>query len=476
MIKRAVPILLAEFLCFLTLFLTLSGAAQAQKSPSVIRDTEIEAILKEWSAPLVAAAGMDAGSVNFVIVQDPQVNAFVAGGANIFLYTGLIEKTRNPDELMGVIAHELGHIRSGHLIRTRQALENASYESMLGTILGIGAAILTGDGGAASAVALGTQASATTRFLTFSRIQESSADQAALEFLKAAQEDPRGFLTFMEQLESQELLPASQQSEYIRTHPLTRDRIDAIRKGVTTSPYHGKAGSERWAEQHARFLAKLTGFITPEKIGWAYDDRDQSVAARYARTIAAYRESRVDKALEMIDTLVNEEPQNPYFHELRGQMLMDFGRLEPAKVSLRRAIELNADAPLIRIMYAQALIESSNNGVRAADVQEAITQLNRAMRDEPRSPMVHRLLATAYGYRGMEAEAKLHLAEEAVLQRRFSDAKRLAESASGQLKQGSRSWIRAQDVLSVIQQADKDNKSDNNQNANLDTPHHRNNH
>lgn len=466
MIRRFLPLLLTGFLLLSAL---VSAPAHAGKSPTIIRDTEIEAILKEWSAPLLDAAGMEPGSVNFVIVQDDQVNAFVAGGANIFLYTGLIEKTRSPGELLGVIAHELGHIRSGHLIRTREALEHASYEAMLGMVLGIGAAILTGDGGAASAVAMGGRGHAEANFLSFSRIQESSADQAALEFLNGAQEDPAGLLSFMEQMESQELLPASQQMEYVRTHPLTRDRIDAIRKGVTGSAYAGKAGQAHWAEQHARFLAKLNGFIAPEKIGWVYEDRDQSLPARYARTIAAYRENRVDKALGLIDGLLQEEPQNPYFHELKGQMLMDFGQLEPAKLSLRRALELNAKAPLIRILYAQALIESSNNGARQPEVRDAVEQLTRALRDEPRSSFVHRLLATAYGYQGKEAEAKLHLAEEAVLQRRFDDARRLAESASGQLKEGSQTWLRAQDILSYIQYADKDkDKTKNSQRSGKD--------
>jgi predicted Zn-dependent protease len=432
---------------------------RAGDSPVIIRDTEIESILQDWSAPLIAAAGLEPGSVHFVIVQDDQVNAFVAGGANIFLYTGLIKQTRNPGELTGVIAHELGHIRSGHLIRTREAMERASYESILGMVMGIGAAILTGDGGAATAVSMGAQSQAEGRFMAFSRIQESSADQAGLEFLNNAQENPEGFLTFMQQMESQELLPASQQSPYVRTHPLTRDRIDAIQRAVTASKYARKAIPASWIDQHARLLAKLNGFISPEKISWIYDDRDQSLPAQYARAIADYRENREDEALRRIDGLLKQEPQNPYFHELKGQMLMDFGHLDTAKVELRKAVDLDAKAPLIRILYAHALIEDSGNGQARQDVEEAINQLDRALRDEPRSAHSQRLLATAHGYLGNEAEAKVHLAEEAVLQRRFNDAKRLAESASGQLKEGSRSWLRVQDILSYIQQADKDGGS-----------------
>jgi predicted Zn-dependent protease len=434
--------------------------AHAQGAPTVIRDSEIEAILQDWTSPLVAAAGLEPGSVNFIIVQDSDINAFVAGGANIFIYTGLIEKTKNPGELIGVIAHELGHIRGGHLIRTREAMENASYESILGMVLGVGAAILSGDGGAAAAVSTGAQAQAMRRFLSFSRAQESSADQSALDEFNQAQMNPEGFMSFMQTLESQELLPASQQSAYMRSHPMTRDRIAAIESGVNKSPYKNKPLPAEWDEQHARFLAKLIGFISPGKVAWEYDDRDQSLHARYARTIAAYRESRVDQSLKMMDQLLAEEPNNPYFHELKGQMLMDYGRLDAAETSLRRAVELAPKAPLIRILYAHTLIENSRNGQNKADVTEAISQLNRAQRDESRSPRIHRLLATAYGYLGQESEAQLHLAEEAVLQRRYKDAKRLAQTASGAMKHGSRSWLRAQDILSYISTVEKNKDKD----------------
>ncbi|MGZ9108427.1 MAG: M48 family metalloprotease [Micavibrio sp.] len=450
----------AGALAFVLILAVAAPLAFAQGAPTLIRDTEIEAILKEWTAPLIAAAGMDPDSVNLIVVQDNEVNAFVAGGANIFLYTGLIEKTKNPGELIGVIAHELGHIRGGHLVRTREALENASYESILGAVLGIGAAILTGDSGAAAAVSMGAQSQAMRRFLAFSRVQESSADQSALDEFKHAQMNPQGFLTFMEQLESQELLPSSQQAEYVRSHPVTRDRIDAIRRGVEQSPHISKDFPPVWVDQHKRMQAKLTGFIAPGKVAWVYDDRDQSLPARYARTIAAYRQNHVDEALRMADDLLQSEPANPYFHEIKGQMLMDFGRLDPAEISLRKAVELKPDAALIRVLYAHVLIENSRAGQNKGDVNEAISQLSRARQDETRSPRIHRLLATAYGYLGQEPEAQLHLAEEAVLQQRYSDAKRLAESASARLASGSRSWLRAQDILAYITTVDKDKVKD----------------
>jgi len=462
MTRFSVKAVLACLTMVSVVFMAFGTPALAQGGPTMIRDTEIESILKEWSAPLVAAAGLAPGSVNILIVQDPQVNAFVAGGANIFLFTGLIEKTENPGELIGVIAHELGHIRGGHLIRTRQAMENASYEAILGMVLGLGAAILSGDGGAAAAGSMAGGSMAARRFMAFSRVQESSADQSALDQLNRAGINPTGLKTFMQKLESQELLPTSQQSEYIRTHPLTRDRVEAIGTGVQASAHADTPLPPQWEDQHKRFLAKLIGFSSPERVNWVYDDRDQSIYARYARTIAAYRQNRVEESLTMMDRLLAEEPQNPHFHELKGQMLMDYGRLAPAIQSLRKSVELKSDAPLVRVMLAHALIENSNAGKNRAHVDDAIRQLNMALRVETRSSRIHRLLATAYGYQGNDVEARLHLAEEAVLQRRFDTARSLAKTLSGQLPEGGRSWLRAQDILAYVDMVQKNTESNPN--------------
>ena len=444
-------------------FLPLSGlpvcgpvaVAYAQTGPVLIRDTEIEKIIGAWSEPVIRAAGLDPKSVNFILVQDSRLNAFVAGGQNVFLYTGLIQRTKTPEELIGVIAHELGHISGGHLVRTRQALEEASYETLLGTLIGIGAAIATGDGGAASAVSMGARSTAERRFMAFSRVQESSADQAGLSYMARAGMDGAGFLSFMKEMENQELLPASQQSEYVRTHPLTRDRIAAVETALKSGSFaNTKSVPAAWNEQHARMLAKLVGFITPEPVPWVYGDRDQSVAARYARTIAAYRQNRVNDAITQMDALLQAEPENPYFNELKGQMLVDFGRVEQAVPYYKKAVALDDGAPLLRISYAHALIESGADNARLND---AVTQLQRALRTENRSPRVHRLLATAYGKLGDDPLARLHLAEEAVLQRNFVYAKRQADVAAQGLKKGSAPWLRAQDILAYVEQnVDKD--------------------
>jgi predicted Zn-dependent protease len=416
----------------------------AQSGLTVIRDTEIENTLKEWATPIVKTASLSTDSINIILVQSDQVNAFVAGGNNIFFYTGLIEKTENPGELLGVFAHELGHITGGHLISGSGAMERASFESVLGMVLGIGAAIATGNGQVGSAIMAGSAGVAQRRFLSHNRINESAADQAALSFLEKAGLSADGMVSFLEKMESEELLPSDQQTEYIRTHPLTQNRLQAVESRSTKSPYYGKEWPAHWNDQHARMKAKLIGFISPGRVPWVYNDSDTSIPARYARTIAAYRTNEIDRALQGIDALITEEPDNAYFHELKGQMLVDFGRVSEAVPSYAKAVELLPDAALIRIAYAHAMMESAPD---PATLQSVIDNLQRALTIERRSSYANRLLATAYGRMGREDIAKVYLAEEALLQRNFDYAKRQAESALPTLKENSREWIKAKDII-----------------------------
>lgn len=434
------------FLCFFVLaFLGVANPAHAQ---TLIRDTEIEAYMQGWFKPVFDAAGMNPDQVNIIIVQDPQMNAFVAGGANIFLYTGLLQKTENPGEVIGVVAHELGHITGGHLIRGREKLEEASYETILGMILGAGAAVATGDGGALATIGAASSSMAQRRFLSYSRTFEASADQAALKYMETAKINPSGLKTFMQKLEGQELRPTSQQSEYVRTHPLTRDRVETIAARVTQSAFANASYPATWVTQHKMMLAKLTGFITPEQVAWTYDDNDSSIASLTARTVAAYRQNEVDRALKLADQMIAREPSNPYFHELKGQMLVDFGRVKDALAPYQKAISLKPDAPLIRTALAHAQIETAGNN--KSSLQSALENLRRAQKEEPRSTRIHRLMATAYGRLGDEPRAKLHLAEEALLQGREDYAKSQAQIAQKGLPSGSPDWIRAGDILNYI--------------------------
>jgi predicted Zn-dependent protease len=428
-------------------FFTLPQQGQAQ---TIIRDTEIESYLNDWFTPIFEASGMSPRQVKIILVQDNDVNAFVAGGSNIFFYTGLIEKTDNPGELIGVMAHELGHISGGHLVRGREAMEQASYESLLGTIIGLGAAVASGDAGGVAAGSLAGSSVAQRRFLSKARTIESSADQAAISSMNKAGMNPAPFLTFLQKLEGQELLTASQQSEYIRSHPLTRNRIETVRTKIEKSPNTERAYPTQWTEQHARMKAKLMGFINPGQVEWQYDSKDTSISALYARTVADYRQNRIESALNNIDTLISREPNNPYFHELKGQMLVDFGRVAEGKKDYERAITLRPNSGLIRTSLAHAQIETA--GEDKQKLQQAIDNLKRAAQDEPRSTRVQRLLATAYGRMGDDAMARLHLAEEALLQQKYPYAKQQATMALKNLKPSTPAALRANDILRYVEQ------------------------
>ncbi|MBI1301298.1 MAG: M48 family metalloprotease [Alphaproteobacteria bacterium] len=421
---------------------------------SIIRDTEIENILRSWGTPIFKSAELNPEAINIILVNNNDVNAFVAGGSNIFFYSGLILKTEGPGEVIGVLAHETGHISGGHLVRTREALERASYESIIGFVVGLGAAIASGEAGAAPAISAGGASVAQRRFFAHSRVHESSADQAALTYMEKAGINPSGLATFMDKLKAENYIPENQRSEYIRTHPLAENRVAALERRIEMSDHKNASYPNLWIEQHARMRAKLVSFINPGQVPWVYDDKDKSIAAQYARAIAAYRNNQVDEALSRINDLLKREPENPYFLELKGQMLVDFGRVKEAVPVYQKSINLLPKAPLIRIAFAHALIESASDN-QVSKLNQAIDELNIALRDEPRSTRVHRLLATAHGRLGSESEAKLHLAEEAVLQRRFSYAKQHAQAVLQTEEEGSSLWIRARDVLSFIEVEEK---------------------
>lgn len=426
------------------MFALLPGFAHAQQGLSIIRDTEIEQALREWSTPIWRTAGLNPDAVKIVLVQSQDLNAFVAGGQNIFIFTGLIAAAKSPAELLGVIAHETGHISGGHLIRSKRAIERASYEAILAAILGAGAAA-AGSPEASRAIILGGQGLAVSGFLAHSRVQESSADQAALTYLEGAGINPSGLASFLMTLKQQELLPSSQQSAYLRTHPLTSERIAAMQDGAAKSKFIDSPAPSLMKDRFDRIKAKLDGFINTQRVAWIYTEKDTSIPALYAKAIAAYRRSEKDKALALVGQLLEKEPNNPWFHEIKGQMLRDFGQLDKAVQSYRRAIALAPDAALIRIDLAQVLIEMPGGDPKTR-YTEAEKNLDAALQKEPRSGQIHRLYATMAGRMGDEPLARYHLAEEAALRGNFTEAERLLDASLPGLEPGSRAFRKANDL------------------------------
>jgi predicted Zn-dependent protease len=436
--------------------------------PSFIRDAEIENYLHSLAAPLYRAADIDPGSVTIVIVESSTVNAFVAEGMNEFFYTGLLQLTDNPEQLAGVIAHETGHIAGGHLIRGKEEMKNASAEAILGTILAVAAGAATGNGGLAAGGLAGGMQFAERGFLSFSRSQEASADSAGLSFLDRAGISCRGMLDFFKKLEGQELLPVDRQDEYVRTHPLTQDRVDAVQQHLDASPIKDAKLPEKFYIMHERMKAKLLGYLQPETALLRYTDNDPRLPARYARAIALYRTGQTERALSLTDGLIREEPNNPFFYELKAQIQFENGRVEESISNYKKANELLPDSSLLRQAYGHALLESKDQTKDGSRLDLAIQQLIESNRLEDRTPATWRFLASAWGRKAeltgdpqFEAMATYALAEESAAMGKDHAAGQLAERAMKGLKKGSTYWLRAQDIkLSTTpdDERDKDKK------------------
>jgi predicted Zn-dependent protease len=427
---------------FLAVWIGLAPAA-ARAQLSLIRDAEIEHILRTFATPIFQVAGVSPRAVDIRLVNDRRINAFVAGGQNLFLFTGLLVETETAGELIGVIAHETGHIAGGHIARGQEALEQAQRTALLTTLLGVAAAIASGDARVGAATAGGGTAIAERSFLGYSRSMESAADQAAINYLNRAGLSARGLLRFMETLEDQELLPASRQVEYIRTHPLTRDRVDFIRNHVHGSRLADAPLPPTYVEQFERMQAKLIGFLHPTIALRRYGADDPRVAPRYGHAIALYRQGRVEESLTMMTRLVEEEPNNPYFHEIVGQILLENGRVAEARRAYERAAALSPDEPLILTALAQTKIDAGT----PADLQSAIDDLTRAVAQrDGGTPLAWRLLATAYGRTGDLGMSALALAEEALAMGDEETAQQQAARALRALPNGSSGWLRAQDI------------------------------
>jgi predicted Zn-dependent protease len=411
---------------------------------NIIRDTQIEKTLEVWSAPILKEAGLSNDQVRLVLVNSDQVNAFVAGGANIFIYAGLIEKAEYPEEIKGVIAHEIGHITGGHLIAGRKAIERASFQSILATALGIGAAILTGDGRAAAAISAGGSGAATAGFLSHSRIQESAADQAGFQYMEDAGVNPQGIVSFLEKLEGQELLPASQQSEYMRTHPLTRDRVDTMRVKAQKSGVSGPLGVSQSQKDFDLMKAKLMAFRKPNMVPRYYDLKTNADDALYAHAIMRYRQSRYDQAVNLFDQLIEKSPDNPFFHEMKAQTLRDAGRLADSEIAYRKALSHINNAPLIQGNLAHVMITQQKTNKEIGDL------LSAAIQADSRDTNAYRLMATYKGRIGLEADAQYYLAEEAAAQKRHIDAKRLVNLAINSENLSQNLKIKASDLKTYL--------------------------
>jgi len=420
-------------------------AAQPVAAQSILRDAETEAFLDEISAPLIAAAGLEPENVDVVLVNDRSINAFVAGGQIVYIHSGLIEAADSAEEVQGVIAHELGHITGGHILRYGEGAASATKISLLSVLAGIGAALAGAGEAAMGVMALGQQA-ALGQFLSFSRTQESSADFAGAEYLSKAGVSGRGSLTFFGKLLNQEYRYGYSQSDeagFYRTHPLSGDRIAALREVYEKDPAWDRPPNARNQANFDRVKAKLTGYIAkPSATLRDYPETDQSIPALYARAYAYHQNARVDRALDAADALIATSPDDPYFLELKGQVLLESGRPGEALDPLRRATALTNSEPLIASMFGHALIATED----PANYEEAERVLRAAVGRDRRNPFAWYQLGVVYAARGDTARARLATAEQQVMSGQYALALRSAQAAEGGLERGTPDWIRAQDI------------------------------
>jgi predicted Zn-dependent protease len=432
----------------------LAGAslpAQAQRGSGVIRDAEIEQLLREYTQPLLRTAGLAQQNVQVIIINDRSFNAFVADGRRIFVNGGALMDSETPNQIIGVLAHETGHIAGGHLARMREAMAAATTQSIIAMLLGVGALVAAGRSGGsglgqagAAAIAGPTQAIQNS-MLGYIRAQEDQADRAAVKFLTATGQSAKGMHETFKRLADQILYQTRHINPYMQSHPLPSERVAALEGMARASPYWDHKDPPALQARHDLMRAKLYGFLErSDVVARRYPPGDTSLAARYARAISAYRFSDPRAAAASIDALIQAQPQNPYFYELKGQALLEAGKPTEAIAPLRHAIQLAPNPALIQIMLGQALVATRDR----ARVDEAVSILQAAVTREPESPDAYGHLAMAYGLKNDLARADLASAQAAFMRGDIKTAREIAARAKTRFPLGSPGWVKADDIAS----------------------------
>ena len=453
MIRQLTAICLAISMAFTGLAADGFGATRkkpARPSLPLIRDAEIEGLLRLYSKPIFKAAGLNPSAVRVYIINNDKINAFVAGGQRLFIHTGLLTRAETPNELIGVLAHETGHIAGAHLARMGIELDRASVQSIIGTLIGVAAMVggaASGQKGAAQAgqgVMLGSQGMAQRNLLSYQRGMEASADQAALKYLNATEQSPKGMLTLFQLLANESLASLENADPYLLSYPMPLERIRNLELEAKKSPYFDRDDAPQLLLRHHLMQAKLAGFMqSPQFVFQRYPSSDKSLPARYARSIAMFRKGDTKNAIPLIDSLIKEMPEDPYFWELKGQALLEGGTPAKALAPLRQASKLLPNNGLIQILYAQALIATENK----ANIRQALSLLTLAKKTEADSIDVYKFSALAYGLLNDVPRAELATAEAALMQGDAALAAEKAKRVAGQFKHGTPEWLRANDIL-----------------------------
>src|SRR5450432_2639559 len=432
----------------------IAPARAQEKGPSTLRDTESEQLLREYTRPILRAAGLEKQNIQVVIIKEIVFNAFVADGRRIFVNYGALMQSETPNQIIGVLAHETGHLAGGHLAKLREQLAQAQTQMIIAMLLGAGALIAGARSGNANgglsnvgAAALAAPQEVIRRtLLSYQRQQEENADRAGVKFLTASGQSAKGMYETFKRFTNDSLFASHGADPYVQSHPMPAERVAALEEIARSSPYWEKKDDPALQLRHDMVRAKISAFMERQDTVYRrYPMSNDSLPARYAHAISTYLHGDLRSALAQIDALIQLQPANPYFYELRGQALLEGGKPAEAIAPLRRAVQLSNNAPLIEMLLGQALVATDNK----AYTEEAITILRAAVGRETEAPLGYAQLAMAYGRKGDFAQADLASAQAAFLRGDNKTARELASRAKTRFAIGTPGWVKADDIVAA---------------------------
>jgi predicted Zn-dependent protease len=432
----------------------LPALAQQEQGAKILRDTESEQLLRDYTRPVLRAAGLEKQNIQVVIINDRAFNAFVADGHRIFVNYGALMQSETPNQIIGVLAHETGHLAGGHLAKMHEQLARAQTQMIIAMLLGAGAMAAGARGGGsdnglvnAGAAAISAPQEIIRRsLLSYQRQQEENADRAAVKFLNATGQSAKGMYETFKRFTNDSLFTAHGADPYVQSHPMPAERVAALEQLARTSPYWDKKDDPALQMRHDMMRAKISAFMERQDTVYRrYPLSDTSMPARYAHAISTYLHGDLRSALVLIDGLIQAQPANPYFYELRGQALLEGGKPAEAIAPLRKAVQLSNHAPLIEMLLGQALVGTDNK----AYSEEAIAILRAAVARETEAPLGFTQLAMAYAKKGDFADADLASAQAAYLRGDNKTARDLASRAKTRFAIGTPGWVKADDIVTA---------------------------
>jgi predicted Zn-dependent protease len=427
-------------------------AEEKEKGPALLRDTETEQLLRDYTRPILRVAGLEKQNIKVTIINDPAFNAFVADGHRIFVNHGALMQSETPNQIIGVLAHETGHLAGGHLAKLHEQVAAAQTQMVIAMLLGAGALAAgakgNGNGGLANAGAATLSAPQEVirrSLLSYVRGQEENADRAGVKFLTATGQSAKGMYETFKRFTNDSLFAAHGADPYVQSHPMPAERVAALEEFAHSSPYWDKKDDPALQLRHDMMRAKISGFMERQDTVYRrYPLSNTSLPSRYAHAISTYLHGDLQNALGQIDGLIQVQPNNPYFYELRGQALLEGGKPVEAIAPLRKAVQLSNNAPLIEMLLGQALVGADNK----AYADEAVGILRAAVARETEAPLGYSQLAMAYGRKGDLAEADLASAQAAYLRGDNKTARDLASRAKTRFAVGTPGWVKADDIIS----------------------------